>query len=343
MGEDRLKIRRLVVALLATAGVITLLWSLALHYREKEVLLVDTVAVARSDVSSTIICKGRVEHTIQNAVYVDGTMRITDVYVEEGDSVSQGDVLMVAQYTDASTSLEKDLQGILDQEAILAVFSNYLGEGKPQAEGSVSALTDGKEDETLVIKSPVSGLVTALNVTGQSLVNPATSLVTVADPQRKQVRASIAEAYIQDVAVGMRCTITGDGFRDRTYTGHVTKIMPYAYQTQTLTGVGDTVVDVIVQIDNADAALLSGVTAQVKIENDIREDALLVPYEAVRQDKNNVEYVYVVENGRAVRKDIVTGYELTDSIELVSGISLGDIVITSTPDGLQNGRPVRWE
>ena len=53
----------------------------------------------------------------------------------------------------------------------------------------------------------------------------------------------------------------------------------------------------------------------------------MVPFESVRQDKDNVEYVYVYQNGRAVRQDIETGEETSDGVEVLSGLTGGEIVL----------------
>ena len=63
-------------------------------------------------------------------------------------------------------------------------------------------------------------------------------------------------------------------------------------------------------------------------------------YKAVRQDKDGTEYVYVFRDGVAVRKDIVTGLELSDGIEVLSGLLPEDKVLMSQEE-IENGNYVK--
>ena len=64
-----------------------------------------------------------------------------------------------------------------------------------------------------------------------------------------------------------------------------------------------------------------------------------LPYEAICQDEKNTEYVWIIQNGRAVRKDIVTGAELPDAVEICNGIFASDQVILS-PDNIHSNQLV---
>ena len=97
--------------------------------------------------------------------------------------------------------------------------------------------------------------------------------------------------------------------------------MPYATQVQSLTSAPETRVEVLLSVTNADERLKPGYTANVKIYTDHKDEALLVPYEAVWQDEDNRENVYVIENGRAVQHMVRTGYELENLLEVTEGLS----------------------
>ena len=137
---------------------------------------------------------------------------------------------------------------------------------------------------------------------------------------------TVGESYISDVKVGDPAVITGTGFPGREYTGHVRKIAPVARK---LTGgtAQETVVDVEIAIDDPDNDLKAGFTARAEIVTDTRRTMLTVPYEAVRQDENNVEYVYLAEGSRAVRRDIQTGVELLEGVEVTEGLGPADVLL----------------
>ena len=66
---------------------------------------------------------------------------------------------------------------------------------------------------------------------------------------------------------------------------------------------------------------------RAEITTGARRNMLTVPYEAVRQDERNVEYVYLAQGSRAVRRNIVTGVELLEGVEVKEGLAAGDLVI----------------
>lgn len=82
--------------------------------------------------------------------------------------------------------------------------------------------------------------------------------------------------------------------------------------------------------------LRPGSSSTVKIFTDHRKKAVVVPYEAVCQ-RGEQEYVFTIENGRAVQNPVATGYLLERVIEVRSGLEGGETVILSPSDELENG------
>jgi hypothetical protein len=68
--------------------------------------------------------------------------------------------------------------------------------------------------------------------------------------------------------------------------------------------------------------------------------AVTLPYEAIGQDENNREYLYVIQEGRAVKRLIVTGRELSDCVEILAGATDGEPVILN-PDDVRHGQRVQ--
>ena len=83
-------------------------------------------------------------------------------------------------------------------------------------------------------------------------------------------------------------------------------------------------VDALISIQSPDADLKPNFTATARIVTDSPQQVLLAPYEAVRQDENGQEYVYLYSKGSAIRRDITTGREYADGAEVLSGLREGD-------------------
>ena len=104
----------------------------------------------------------------------------------------------------------------------------------------------------------------------------------------------------------------------------------------------ETVVDVLVSIDNAFQSAKEGYTITAKIETGVAERVWLAPYEAVRQDENNLEYVMTYQNGYAHKQLIATGGDLYDGVVVLAGLDR-DTQLILEPDGLQDGQRVHLE
>ena len=97
---------------------------------------------------------------------------------------------------------------------------------------------------------------------------------------------------------------------------------------------------VTVSLANEDARLKPGMFARVDVRVDERQNALLVPLEAVMVLRDHSS-VFVVAEGVATRREVTTGYAADGIVELVEGVEEGDQVVSTGQDGLRSGAPVR--
>lgn len=140
------------------------------------------------------------------------------------------------------------------------------------------------------------------------------------------VNAAVSEDDISLVCEGQPVLIYGRGFGK--YSGTVSSVADSA-RTLNSGGGSETVVDVQISFDAYDSSIKDGFSAQTEIYIDDEKEVLVVPYDAVNQDENGAEYVCVFRDGIAVRRDIETGIELSEGIEVISGISEYDKILTS--------------
>ena len=95
-----------------------------------------------------------------------------------------------------------------------------------------------------------------------------------------------------------------------------------------------------VEIDNPDENIIIGLDAKVEILTNSVEDVLMIPVGALNADKSG-DFVYVIENGIAVRRDVVTGISSTEFIEVKEGLTESDKIILSALTGvIEEGMPV---
>lgn len=139
---------------------------------------------------------------------------------------------------------------------------------------------------------------------------------------------AVNEADISLIEKGQAVQLSGAALVEGEYSGRVTGMGENAYTLTTNTAaLPETVVDVTVAIEKGDTGMLRAgysVTAQL-ITGDERTLTML-PYTAIAQDETS-EYVYVLEKGISVRRNIETGIELSDKTEILSGITAEDRVL----------------
>ncbi len=288
------------------------------------------------DITGSIVCSGTIAASRETGLVSKSPIKVTDVFVSQGDTVEAGEVLFYAEPVE-DLSFERSIEAIYGGEIheadVVAVFNSLIN-GVSSNSKSVSLIS--VEENLTEVKSPISGIISSLNVSDNSVVGNSVSLVDVLDPSALIVNASVPEKLIKDVFIGMECVVTGSGFEGE-YLGKVSAVKPYARQTQTLSGAGETVVDIEISLNSPDSSLLPGFSAEAELICEKINNAVTVPYECITQDENNRELVYVIYDNCAYKRYIETGYELSDTVEIKSGLSHGEQVIISPDENLSNG------
>lgn len=157
-------------------------------------------------------------------------------------------------------------------------------------------------------------------------------LLTLASNEKVKVTISIGTYDLEKIAVGQTATIEIAG---REYKGSVTKINHVA--TQSMSGVTQLTAEI--HIENPDEYIYLGLDAKAKILTAQAENVLVLPIAAIYADKEG-DFVYVEENGIAVRRNIVTGISSSEYIEIKDGLTTSDKVIVSSQVILEDGMAV---
>ena len=243
---------------------------------------------------------------------------VSRVFVREGDFVEEGAVLCTLEKTDEAAFSAADVQAVLS-----AV----------QEQADETLTVDGN-----TLTAPFSGTVLRLPREGQT-VREGVPCVLTADLSSLRVRAETPELYADELAAGQKANVTLAA-ADRMYPAKVASLSPVAVQAVSLTdSTGSATVETLLDFSGEIPSLRPGSSATVKIFTDHRENAVVVPYEAVCQ-RGEQEYVFTVRRGRAVQHAVTTGYLLEKLIEVREGLSGGEDVILSPPDTLESGAEV---
>ncbi len=179
------------------------------------------------------------------------------------------------------------------------------------------------------VRSPIDGVVgTITTQEGETVAAglSAPTFVTVVDLTRLQVDAYVDEVDIGKVRTGMKATFTVDAFPATVFKGRVEAIHPAAI-------LQDNVVyyDVVIEItDNFIGKLRPEMTANVTIHADRRDQVPSVPLRAV-QRKAGVSVVQVKGAGEANQREVKTGLDDGEFLEIIEGLAEGDVVVYKAP------------
>lgn len=254
----------------------------------------------------------RGEHDITSAL----PLVIKRFNVEEGDIVSVGDVIATVD-KQASASL---IEGLGKLPAI-AVSAANLSTAVALIPEEVTADCAGR-----VISTSGNGCA----------VQSGSSIATVAALETLVVSAAVSELDIAKVNAGQDVRFTLAAYPDEVFSGTVSRIAGAA-RSRYNGSVLETVVDVEILPEEPDSRLKSGLSADVDIVLSDAREVLVLPYSAIGQDDKG-EFVYVHENGKAVRRAIRTGAEFADGTEITAGLSAEDAVFDNPEEISQKPR-----
>lgn len=142
------------------------------------------------------------------------------------------------------------------------------------------------------------------------------------------------EANIREMTIGQRARISLDAYPDETFAGEVSYIAPMVTIVKDLSRT----LELKVRILEHPERFVAGMSADVTLIADEKKDVLFAPSESLIRD----EFAYVVEEGRAVRREVQLGIGNWERRELLSGLSENDLLITSVNiKALREGAAVR--
>lgn len=246
--------------------------------------------------------------------------------------VSQSDLdkvalqLRVAQ-ENAASALAGRRENEVRREQVSSARSNVR-----QLEAALEVARATKEKA--FIRAPFGGIVAKINPDVGEAVGIGMPLVQLVQAGSFYVEAPFDEANSADIALGQTARINLDAYRGVDFTGEITFISPVVSLNPDLSRTRN----VRIRIVEGQEKFVAGMSADVVILVDHRDDVVYAPSEAVVRER----WAFVVENGRAARREIQRGLGNWRRTEVLAGLVEGDALITSIAvKGLEDGVKVR--
>jgi HlyD family secretion protein len=181
------------------------------------------------------------------------------------------------------------------------------------------------------ITAPFDGTITDTKVMVGDQVNTGSVAFRIDDLSRMLVDVMIPEVDINSIKVGQEVSLTFDAITNVQYQGKVVEVARVGTSSA-----GVVNFEVTIEVLNADAQVLPGMTAAANITVSNLSDVVLIPNRAVRL-VDGKRVVYLMKNGVAEKVEIEIGASSDTMSELLSGnINAGDVIILNPPTDFSN-------
>jgi len=179
------------------------------------------------------------------------------------------------------------------------------------------------------VNSPISGVITQYFLDIGEAVTSQNPVFEVASIDRIKITTNITEEDIPKIKKGLSSRFTVDSYPDKTFYGEVSKISQ-AVNLQTRTS------QIEIAVSNEGGLLKPGMFAKIKIILSVHKNVLSIPTDAIGE-MDSEKYVYVIKEAVAHKKIIKTGISQNDFVEVLTGISESDSIVSVGWQNLAEG------
>lgn len=298
---------------------------------------VSIMAASYKDVPQSDVYTANVEAYAKNNIAPQSPSRIQKIYVEVGDFVRAGQI--VAKMDEVSLNQSK-LSMANDSLEYSRIKKLYEQGGVSKSDFDAMELkynvTRSQYQnllENTILRSPVSGVITARNY-DQGDMYGGSPIYVVEQITPVKLYVGISEMDYTRVKKNDTVTLTADALPGKTFTGRIARIYPTIdAATHTFTAE--------VNVANSDRLLRPGMYARVTV-NFGSNHSIVVPDDCVvKQQGSGVRSVFVLQADNTVKEVVVTlGRHFGTEYEILSGVAEGDKVVVKGQASLKNGSKV---
>lgn len=298
---------------------------------------VTIMAASYKDVPQSDVYTANVEAYAKNNIAPQSPSRIQKIYVEVGDFVRAGQI--VAKMDEVSLNQSK-LSMANDSLEYSRIKKLYEQGGVSKSDFDAMELkynvTRSQYQnllENTILRSPVSGVITARNY-DQGDMYGGSPIYVVEQITPVKLYVGISEMDYTRVKKNDTVTLTADALPGKTFTGRIARIYPTIDAvTHTFTAE--------VNVANSDRLLRPGMYARVTV-NFGSNHSIVVPDDCVvKQQGSGVRSVFVLQADNTVKEIVVTlGRHFGTEYEILSGVAEGDKVVVKGQASLKNGSKV---
>lgn len=302
-------------------------------------LKVSTMRVVAAPLVETISATGTLIATEGVELQAETNGRVTAIHFREGARVRKGELLVKLNDAELQATLVRSRYQLALAETREKRLAPLIQQGLVRQEDYDIALSELNVQRAQIeltqaqiagteIRAPFDGVVGLRYVSEGSFVSVNTRVATLQQLDQLKIDFAVPEKYAQRIRVGGPLRFSVDG-ATAPFSGRI-----YAYDPRIDAGTRSLQIRAIT--DNRDGRLLPGTFASIELVLDQVDDALVVPAVAVIPGLNEKTVFVVDADHKAERRAVETGTRSSTTVQILSGLKPGELLITS---GLQNLRP----
>lgn len=316
---------------------------------QEKAIAVKTAKVSLAENSYSLRYSGTIEafQTIPLTFQTTGT--IEKIYVEVGDFVKKGQLLAsidktdmqniynvaLAKYQQAKDAYDR-LKSVHDQGSLPEIKWVEMETNMEQAKSSLD-LSKNNLDKC-ELRAPIDGFVGRRNIeAGQSALSANLSPIELVKIEMVYVKISIPENEIGKIRKGQNASFKVSALDGKQFEGTITNVSPVADMISRT-------YPVRISVKNTNYELKPGMVCDAIINLNHDNVPLTIPYKAVSKDSEGNTFVYVLStDGKNVKKqNIVTGKYIGAGIEVISGLTKDQLVVSEGCEKLSDNCLIRY-
>ncbi len=318
--------------------------SMRSNTNETEQISVKTITVNTQEQTGRRTYVGTVEESFGSQLSFATVGTVSKVLVDEGQAVNKGQVLAILDNTSAKNAFQIAKSTLSQtQDAFNRLQTLYKKGSLPEikyieiqtqlAQAQASERIACKNLEDCVLHAPFAGYISKKIVEVGNNVMPGVGCFKLVKIDQVKVKVAIPEKEISEIKIGDSIDFTVAALNDRSYIG---KVLEKGVQANPLSHT----YDIKISQNNPDHALLPGMVCSVGIDVKDLGKAILIPQNAVMIDGNDT-FVWVVENGQARKRVVISGGVNDQGVIITDGLTNGEKVIVSGQDKVSEASKIK--
>lgn len=305
-------------------------------------IVVDAVKLKSQYVEENFVVNGTVLAWETVSIQPEITGKITGIFFEEGSPVSKGDLLVQLNDAELQASLQRAhyrLELAREREQRLRKLVEQNNVSQDDYDRALNELNVQRAEIEVIqaqidktqIYAPYSGVIGLRQASVGTSIRNIDPIATLNVIDRIKLEFSVPERHRSSLKIGQLVNFRVTG-RNELFSAEV-----YAFESSI--DVSTRSLTVRARATNDHGKLLPGAFATVDLKLGSFPEGLLVPTIAVIPSSNN-SFVYLARNGKAEMQTITPGFRMNNELLVLSGVSEGDIVITSGLQRIRSGAQI---